>query len=142
MSIMHILEAATLINARTSTVWEILTDAGNYTVWESGITDIDGEVRNGSTIRVRTTSSGERRYRLRVEQIPGEVMTWTGGLPLGLYKNVRTFTLSTEAAMTHLRVTEEHTGPLAGLLAKPVPNAQQSFTKYVQAVKARAELFG
>lgn len=44
--------------------------------------------------------------------------------------------------MTHLRVIEEHTGPLVGLLAKPVPDAQRSFTHYVQAVKARAELFG
>lgn len=77
-----------------------------------------------------------------MEQIPGEVMTWTGGLPLGLYKNVRTFTLSPQAAMTHLRVTDEHTGPLAGLLAEPVPDAQRSFARYVQAVKARAELFG
>ncbi|HEY1154731.1 MAG TPA: hypothetical protein VGE95_00315 [Arthrobacter sp.] len=111
-------------------------------MWESGITDIEGEVRNGSTIRVRTTTGGDRRYRLRVEQIPGEVMTWTGGLSLGLYKSVRTFTLSTHAAMTHLRVTEERTGPLAGLFGKRAGAAQRSFADYVEAVKTRAELFG
>ena len=91
--LMHTAEAVALINARRSTVWEIITDAGNFAVWESGITDVYGDVRNGSIIRVRTTAGGDRRYRLRVEQIPGEVMTWTGGLPLGLYKSVRTFTL-------------------------------------------------
>ena len=74
--------------------------------------------------------------------IPGEVMTWTGGLPLGLYKSVRTFTLSAHAAMTHLRVTEQHTGPLAGFLGKPAQDMQRSFADYVGAVKTRAELFG
>lgn len=83
---MQILEAGILINARSSTVWDVITDASSYTVWDSGITEIDGDVRNGGTIRIRTTTSGNRRYRLRVEQIPGEVMTWTGGLPLGLFK--------------------------------------------------------
>lgn len=138
---MQILEAEILINARSSTVWDIITDASNYTVWDSGITEIDGDVRNGGTIRIRTTS-GKRRYRLRVEQLPGEVMTWTRGLPLGLFKSVRTFTLSSQTAMTHLRVQEEASGPLAGLMRKTGQNMEESFTEYVTAVKERAELIG
>ncbi|WP_209745317.1 MULTISPECIES: SRPBCC family protein [Micrococcaceae] len=138
---MHILHAGTLINARSSTVWDIITDAGNYTVWDSGITAIDGEVRNGGTIRIRTTADN-RRYRLHVEQVPGEFMTWTRGLPLGLFKSVRTFTISSQAAMTHLRVTEESCGPLAGLIGNTVQDADHSFADYVRAVKRRAELIG
>lgn len=138
---MQILEAGILINARSSTVWDVVTDAGNYAVWDSGITEIDGDVRNGGTIRIRTTS-GNRKYRLRVEQIPGEVMTWTRGLPLGLFKSVRTFTLSSQDAMTHLHVTEEFTGPLAGLMGNTVQDTDDSFADYVRAVKERAELFG
>ena len=139
---MRTLEAGTLINARMSTVWDIITDSGNYTVWKSGITDIEGEVRNGSIIRVRTSTGGNRLYRIRVEQIPGQVMTWTGGLPLGLYKNIRTFTLSNREESTHLRVSEDNTGPLAGFLATPAHDRQRSVNEYLQAVKARAELFG
>lgn len=37
---MYFVEAETLINARSQIVWDIITDAGNYTVWDSGITDI------------------------------------------------------------------------------------------------------
>lgn len=141
MKAMQIHEAGILINARSSTVWDIITDAGNYAVWNSGITEIDGDVRNGSTIWIRTTGNN-RRHRLRVEQIPGEVMTWTGGLPLGLFKTVRTFTLSSQAAMTRLRVKEEITGPLAGLMGNTVQDREDAFTDYVRAVKERAELIG
>lgn len=139
---MKSLEAETLINARNSTVWEIITDAGNYTVWESGITSIQGEPRNGGTIRIRTRTRGNRTFRLRVQQIPGEVMTWTGGLPLGLFRGVRTFTLSPQRGMTQLRVKEEFSGPLLGLMDKTMADTEQALTDYVNAVKERAELLG
>lgn len=139
---MKSLEAETLINARNSTVWEIITDAGNYTVWESGITSIQGELRNGGTIRIRTRTRGNRTFRLRVQQIPGEVMTWTGGLPLGLFRGVRTFTLSPQRGMTQLRVKEEFSGPLLGLMDKTMADTEQALTDYVNAVKERAELLG
>lgn len=83
-------------------MWDIITDAGNFTVWDSGITRIEGQVRNGATIRIRTLTGGNRTFRLRVQQIPGEVMTWTGGLPLGLFTGVRTLTLSPQNGKTHL----------------------------------------
>lgn len=129
-----------LINARASTVWEVITDAGNLTVWESGITAIAGELRNGGTIRIRTADGAGRTLRLRVQQMPGEVMTWTSALPLGLFKRVRTFTLSAQAGLTHLTVTEEVRGPLAGLLRSSPPATAQTLNDYVHAVRNRAEL--
>jgi uncharacterized protein YndB with AHSA1/START domain len=104
-------ESEALINARASTVWEVITDAGNLTVWESGITAIDGELRNGGTIRIKTTDGGGRILRFRVQQMPGELMIWTRGLPFGLLKRIRTFTLSPQAGLTHLTVKEEVSGP-------------------------------
>lgn len=135
-------EAETLIHARNSTVWEILTDGGNYTVWDSGITRIDGELRNGGMIRVRTRTGGKRTFRLSVRQIPGKMMTWTGGLPLGLFRGVRTFTLTPLGRMTHMHVREDFTGPLLGLLRKTIPDWERAFAGYVPAVKKRAELLG
>lgn len=135
-------EAEAMIYARSSTVWDIITDDSNYTVWDSGITRIDGQVRNGGTIRIRTRTGGNRSFRLRVQQIPGEVMTWTGALPLGLFTGVRTFTLSPHGGKTHLRVKEEFSGPLLGLVWKAVPDLGQNCTAYVNAVKERAELIG
>jgi hypothetical protein len=135
-------EAQVLINARNSTVWDIITDGGNYTVWDSGITRLDGRLRSGGPIRVRTRIGGNRTFRLRVQQIPGEVMTWTGGLPWGLFKSVCTFTLTSRGGKTLLRVREEFTGPLLGPMWSSVPDMERSFADYVSAVKKRAELLG
>jgi hypothetical protein len=135
-------EAETMIYARSSTVWDIITDAANYTVWASGITRVDGQVRNGGTIRVRTRTGGNRTFRLRVRQIPGQMMTWTAGPPLGLFTGVRTFTLSPHGGKTHLRVKEEFSGPLLGLIGRTAPDRGQDCTGYVNAVKERAEQLG
>lgn len=133
-------EAKTLINARKSTVWEIITDAGNYTVWDSGITHLSGGLRNGATIRVRSQTGGNRTFRLLVRQIPGEAMTWTGRQALGLVKGVCTFTLTSHGGKTLLHVRQDFSGPLLGLLWKTLPDIQSAFAAYVDAVKKRAEL--
>lgn len=139
---MNAFEAEALINARNSTVWDIITDAGNLTVWDSGITHFQGELRNGGTIRIRTTASGKRMLRLRVEQIPGEVMTWSARWPLGLFKGSLTFTLTPVGVMTHLRVREEFDGPLRALARKATPDMTVSLAGYVSAVKKRSEILG
>jgi hypothetical protein len=51
-----------LIGARASIVWEVITDAGNLTVWESGITAIDGELRHGGTIRINTPTPAAEAF--------------------------------------------------------------------------------
>ncbi len=137
---MRPVESEALIDARSATVWDIITDAGNYTVWDSGITDIRGTLSDGGIIRVRTRLGGNRSFRLRVRQVPGEMMTWTGGLPLGLVRGVRTFTLTSREAMTHLRVEEELSGPLLGLIGRTRPDLERSVTGYLNAVKKRAEI--
>lgn len=78
------MESQHLINARGSTVWDIITDSGNLAVWDSGIASVSGVIRNGGVFRVRTRHGGGRNFRVRAEQIPGEVMTWTRTVPPGL----------------------------------------------------------
>jgi hypothetical protein len=133
-------EAKALIDARKSTVWDVITDGGNYTVWDSGITHISGELRNGGTIRVRIRTGENRTFRLRVRQIPGEVMTWTGRLAVGLFKGVCTFTLTSHGEKTLLHVRQDLAGPLLGLLWRTLPDIEPAFAEYVDAVKKRAEL--
>lgn len=135
-------EAEALILAGAGTVWDILTDAGNYQVWDSGITDVHGAVRDGGKIRVRTRDGGKRTFRLRISQIHGQVMTWSGGLPLGLLKVERTFTLTDYTGITHLTVRDTASGPLRALVRKTKPGAEPAQSRYVAAVKFRAELLG
>ncbi|WP_185982188.1 SRPBCC family protein [Arthrobacter sp. KBS0703] len=137
---MHSLESEALINARPSTVWEVLTDAGNLTVWESGITAVDGELRNGGRVRFHTTGTGRRSIRVRVQQLPGRVMVWTARLPLGVSTTARTFTLAPADGMTSFHVKDEHRGLLHLLGGHTLRFANQSLADFVSAVKKRAEL--
>jgi Polyketide cyclase / dehydrase and lipid transport len=135
-------EAEALILAGTSTVWEILTDTGNYPVWDSGIIDVRGELHSGGRIRVRTNDGGKRTFRVRVRLVPGRQMTWIMRLPLGLAKIVRTFTLDDYTGITHLTVRDNATGPLRRLLRKNGTETDRALSAFVEAVRFRSELLG
>lgn len=132
-------EASSLIRARGSTVWEIITDAGNFPVWGSGITCVSGDVRNGVILRIRTPTL--HRASLLVEQIPGAAMTWTRGAP-PLCAFVRTFTLTPHHGMTLLVVKDELFGPLRGFVSSPWPFTENYLAAFVTAISERAELLG
>jgi len=132
--------AEDLILGGAGTVWDVITDAGNYPVWDSGVAEVSGAISDGGRIRVRTRDGGKRTFRLRVHQVPGLLMTWSGGLPLGLLKVVRTFTVTDHTGITHLAVRDTASGPLRGLVRKTLPGAETALHGYVAAVKFRAEL--
>ncbi|WP_190243212.1 SRPBCC family protein [Arthrobacter globiformis] len=125
-----------LINARLSTVWDVLTDSGNMAVWNSGVTEIEGDLRDGETVRI-TTLGHDRPVRARVRQDTGEVMTWTSELPMRLLRVVRSFSLIPVSGRTLLKVTVEASGLL---LRWSSPATQQDLDDFVAAARHRAEL--
>lgn len=139
---MALIESQHLIKARGSTIWDIITDTRNFTVWDSGITTVSGEIRNGATIRVHTRTGGKRGFRVHVEQIPGEVMTWTRAVFPDLGTSVRTFMLTRHDGMTLLLVRDETKGLLRGLIQSPFGSTQQDPNDFVNAVRKRAEILG
>lgn len=140
LSRMAPVQAQQLINARSSTVWDIITDSGNFEVWNSGITSVTGVIRNGGTIRIRTPHGGGRSFRLRVEQVPGQIMTWTHIAAPGLGATVRTFVLTRRDRMTLLVVSDDTKGPLPGIIGSPFRG--QDLEAFVNSVRDRAELIG
>ncbi|MDJ0459869.1 SRPBCC family protein [Arthrobacter sp. NQ7] len=132
-------EATALINARATAVWDVLTDTSNVAVWASGISAIDGEIRDGAWIRI-TTHGSSKRIRLRVQQLPDHVMHWRGGRPLGLLRRTLTVTLTPNEELTRLRVVHELTGPLRFLAGMILPASDAALQAFADAVKARAEL--
>lgn len=140
MSPMKRFAAEIRIDAEPDDVWRVITDASRYTAWDSGVTRVDGEIRDGEKIVVRAAVGGDRAFPVTVEQAPTHrSMTWTGGLPFGLFRGVRTFTLTGREGGTHLDVHEEFTGPLLGLIGRSIPDLGPSFQQYVNGVKTEAE---
>jgi hypothetical protein len=66
-------------------------------------------------------------------------MTWTGGMPLGLFRGVRTFRVTPGAQGCAVDVHEQFTGPLLGPMSRRMPDLQPSFDTFVDGLKARCE---
>jgi hypothetical protein len=61
-------------------------------------------------------------------------------MPLGLFRGVRTFTVSPGAdGSTSFRMREEFTGPLLGLIWRSMPDLGPSFEQFAAGLKARVE---
>ncbi|MFF1252605.1 SRPBCC family protein [Pseudarthrobacter sp. NPDC058329] len=135
-------QAQALILAATGAVWEVLTDTGNFTVWDSGIKAVSGELRPGSTVRVRIAGSGRRTLRFRVILIPGRTITWTRWLSLGLGRVTRTVSLSDHGGFTHLTVIQTTKGVPPRLFDGTGADTDHILQAFVDAVKFRAELLG
>jgi hypothetical protein len=133
--------ASATINATPEKIWTILTDAPNYPKWDPWATRIEGTIVAGGKVTAYTKLSPERAFPVKVtEFVPGRKMTWTGGMPLGLFKGVRTFVLDPQKnGAVNFTVREEFTGPLLGMMAGSLPDMTQPFQDFVTGLKARAE---
>jgi hypothetical protein len=66
-------------------------------------------------------------------------MVWTGGMPLGLFRGVRTYTLTPKDGGVEFSMTEVFSGLMSPLIAGSIPDLQPSFDEFAAALKRRAE---
>src|SRR4051794_36999500 len=134
-------EASATVGASPDAIWSILTDAPGYAQWDSGVERVEGRIAPGETITVYSHASTGRAFPVKVTDFtPGRTMRWSGGMPLGLFKGERTFTLTPRGeGQTAVLVREEYTGPLLGLMWRSMPDLQPSFDTFVNGLKQRAE---
>ena len=138
---MRAYDATATIEASPDAIWTLLTDAPGYTAWDSGVDRVDGRIAPGEKITVFSKVNPGRAFPVKVTEFaPGKKMVWSGGMPLGLFKGVRTFTLSPEAdGGTRFTMREEYSGPLAGLIWRSIPDLRPSFEQFATGLKAQAE---
>src|SRR2546427_6683670 len=107
-------EASSVIQADPERIWAILTDAPSYPTWDSGVVRIEGSIAPGEEIKVLSQANPKRAFPVKVTEFqPGKRMVWSGGMPLGLFKGVRTYTLTPQGSgATTFTMREEYTGPL------------------------------
>src|ERR1700716_1319262 len=104
-------EASSLIEANPEAIWAILTDAPRLAQWNSGIDRVEGRIAPGETIKVFSKVAPGRAFPVKVTDfMPGRSMRWSGGMPLGLFKGERTFTLAPQGdgRSTQFSMREEY----------------------------------
>ena len=134
-------EASASIGAPAARIWSILTNGAGYTEWDSGVIGLEGTIAAGEKLEVTSAANPGRSFAVTVtEYTENESMTWTGGMPLGLFKGVRTYRLTPGAeGTTDFHMREDYTGLLAGMITKSIPDLQPSFDQFAAGLKAKAE---
>lgn len=136
---MKAFEASVTIHAPAEAVWAILTDAAAFPDWEPNVTHVEGNIAPGKKITVHSKLS-DRVFPVTVSEfVPNKRMVWSSGMPLGLFKGARTFTLSSVSTGVRFTTREEFSGLLLPLFSGQIGDLQPSFDAFVAALKAKVE---
>lgn len=138
---MKFYEATSNIQASPDAIWAVLTNAPAYGDWDSGVDRVEGRIAPGETITVYSKVSPGRAFPVKVVTFtPGQQMVWSGGMPLGLFKGVRSYTLTPQPdGSTTFTMREEYTGLMLPLIWRSMPDLGPSFQQFASGLKQRAE---
>ena len=133
--------ASTSIRATPERIWSLLTDAPGYPRWNNTVEKVEGKIASGERVTVRPKINPGRSFPVKVSAFdPPQRMVWTGGMPLGLFKGERTFTLKPGSnGEIEFSMREEYTGVLAPLICRSIPDLQPAFLEFASDLKRAAE---
>src|SRR4051812_42529086 len=136
--------ATTTINASPDTIWAILTNGPGYPQWDPGVDRIEGRIALGEKITAFSKVSPGRAFPVKVTEFePGRKMVWSSGMPLGLFKGERTFTLAPQGSgATQFTLREVFTGPLLSVIGRSIPDLTPMFEQFAAGLKSQAESAG
>ena len=131
---------ATKIAAKPEAIWALLTDAPGWTSWNSTIEKVEGTISPGATVKLFVKINPGKAFPVKVTVFDAPTrMVWSGGMPLGLFKGERTYTLEAKGDEVEFTMREDYTGLLAGLITKSIPDLQPAFDDFARDLKTRAE---
>jgi hypothetical protein len=130
----------TTIHATPDKIWSLLTDAASFPRWNSTVTSIEGEIREGQTLRLKVPTAPTRVFKPRVRNVdPARTMTWSDGMA-PMFKGVRTFTLTQNSdGTTEFSMTETFSGIMLPLIKASLPDFGPVFETYAGDLKRAAE---
>lgn len=134
-------KASAIIRADAAAIWNRLVDVAAWPSWNPTVEKCEGRAAAGARVVIYPANMGGRAFPVQVaECVPRERLVFVGGMPLGLFRGTRTFTL-TSAGPGAFEVTtgETFTGLLAPLITRVMPDLQPSFDAFVQALKKASE---
>lgn len=128
------------IRAPAENIWFLLTDAKGFPRWNSTVSSLEGQIREGERLRLHVSGT-HRTFTPRVSGVvPNERMTWTGGF-FPIFKGVRTFELRPCGdGSTDFVMNERFTGLMLPLVKGSLPDFRPVFERYANDLKHEAEL--
>ena len=141
---MRYYEATSAIAASPEAVWAVLSDGASWPSWDSGVDAVEGRIAMNETVKIRSQAAPGRAFPVKVTRFdPPAHLRFSGGMPFGLFRGVRTYELSGESGgEVTFRMREEYSGPLVPLIWRSVPDLGPSFQQFATGLKSRAERTG
>jgi hypothetical protein len=130
------------IGANAQVVWGLLTDAKGFPRWNSTITGIEGQIREGERLRLHVPGT-RRTFTPRVSDVvAARRMTWSDGF-VPLFKGVRSFELKPrDDGSTDFVMKERFSGIVFALTRRMLPDFRPIFEAYAGDLKREAERIG
>ena len=123
------------ILADSGTVWKLLTNASDFPRWNSTVVSINGEIKKGSKIELKSTLDEKRIFKLQVKEFePEKRFVWGDNMGNRVY----TIDNSKEGGVV-FTMTEKIGGPIFPLFAKHIPSFDESFERFAADLKKEAE---
>jgi uncharacterized protein YndB with AHSA1/START domain len=126
---------STTIDADPTIVWALLTHASDFPRWNSTVTSIKGEIREGETIELKSILDEKRTFKLKVKEfVPEKRLVWGDALGSRAYTLTRS-----DGGSTIFTMTEKIGGPLFPLFAGSIPSFDEVFKRFAADLKKEAE---
>jgi hypothetical protein len=127
------------IRANADRLWRLLTDAEGFPRWNSTVTRIEGQIREGEKLRLHVPNTA-RTFTPKVSGVvANQRMTWSDGFA-PMFKGVRTFELNPrDDGTTDFSMEERFSGLMLPLAKKAMPDFGPIFERYASDLKKEAE---
>jgi len=123
------------INADPAIIYKILTNAADFSRWNSTVISIEGVIQKGEKIKLKSTLDPERTFKLKVkEMVPNQKMVW------GDMMGNRAYLLEKTSNGTRFTMTEKIGGLMFPLFASKIPSFDASFEEFTADLKKEAEV--
>jgi uncharacterized protein YndB with AHSA1/START domain len=126
---------STIIFADPAIVWALLTHAADFPRWNSTVTSVKGEIKEGGSIELKSILDEKRTFKLKIKEfVPEKRLVW------GDNQGSRVYSIDKGAGSSVLfRMSEKIGGPLFPLFANYIPPFDESFERFAADLKKEAE---
>ena len=123
------------IKASPEKIWTLLTNAADFPKWNSTVISIDGNIKLGEVIKLKSTLDPKRTFKLKIKEFEtNKKLVWGNG------NGNRVYTLNDNGnGMVTFTMTEKIGGAMFPMYSKYIPQFDQSFEQFAADLKKKAE---
>lgn len=122
------------IQADPAIIWALLTNAADFPRWNSTVISLDGEIKVGETLKLKSTLDESRMFKLKVKEMePERRLVW------GDNQGNRVYTLARSQESVTFTMVEKIGGIFFPLFARFIPPFDDAFEQFAADLKQEAE---